>query len=1075
MSFTTSDHPKVFISYSHDSREHKDRVLELSDRLCDDGIDCHLDQYEESPAEGWPRWMVNQIEDADFVLVVCTENYERRFRGMEDTGKGLGVKWEGAIITQEVYDAEAHNTTFIPVLFSPDHSAYIPIVLRGATRYEIKTDEGYIDLYRRLTGQHPTPKPELGPIRPMALLERKQLSGDLGVLKSPSTRENSFSKINMTTPQEGPARILKRSQEGDPGAAAIDANPYDFEADIKDRHLFAGRRSEIAEIREELARLTSTNPASPIVALVGERRVGKTSLLHRISELSVEFNILPCTIPMTNSLARSAGEFWYEVFQRLLSSANTAGVITDEDIREEIGYKPTQSEGEQRAGFRATSLGLLQWYTSRSQLGDPGVPPLSMVSTDLKSLTNAIAARYCGVLLMLDEAHLLAQSLDLIQQLRHAVRESSRCGIIFAGERGLNQMFTDSSAPFYLQARIIPVGNFVAKADIAECALWPLAENERPLMSPMTIDHLGRLSLGKPNQIRLICYSIYRRYLKKDQRDLNITIEALDYVLDRIQASYESEYDLKQRVDMIRRLPSLDLEVLYLITRYPEWHPRDVVALDEAFRGEKTSIRAMERRHRRLKQKSEAFMAMGLLQNHVDRYILAGDEFLQLYLRFFYEVRRYGNLKKRIQLGERPATPFGEKAEKLVRSLAWEVRRFPSVVNLTFFGGDAERSDLISDVRHRFTLIEAVLRGEPIEPVAESQAFLESLSLCQLIARHARYYLLVIVIRNLENPRESFLLEIYFETGEPLVFPLTLLREQAEAAKILVQEFDSWFVELPTLDEFVRGFSGGHTLDEIIARTGTFEQWMVRSIQKLVEEGIPIKEVTQDEREEDKEPGWRDLYRQKQYSAAVDAITTQIRDNLRGAMAARLYNDRGYIRYEMPNESENAKRDLERAVDLHHQALALTLLNLSIIAIDSQDYVQAIEKIEDALLITHGRENMGASYLRLRLLPGHLIFSKREKWEQHPANVLEAAYVNLAYASAQQSGYDVAREVLEESLELMPASVHLRHALARLHLWRRRADLAGGLYQELAAMPITDIGLMNEIQSYLKLRPRKRR
>jgi hypothetical protein len=121
------------------------------------------------------------------------------------------------------------------------------------------------------------------------------------------------------------------------------------------------------------------------------------------------------------------------------------------------------------------------------------------------------------------------------------------------------------------------------------------------------------------------------------------------------------------------------------------------------------------------------------------------------------------------------------------------------------FWGDAERSDLISDVRHRFTLIEAVLRGEPIEPVAESRAFLESLSLCQLIARHARYYLLVIVVRNLENPRESFLLEIYFETGESLVFPLTLLREQAEAAKILVQEFDSWFVELPTLDEFVKG------------------------------------------------------------------------------------------------------------------------------------------------------------------------------------------------------------------------------------------------------------------------------
>jgi mannose/cellobiose epimerase-like protein (N-acyl-D-glucosamine 2-epimerase family) len=156
--------------------------------------------------------------------------------------------------------------------------------------------------------------------------------------------------------------------------------------------------------------------------------------------------------------------------------------------------------------------------------------------------------------------------------------------------------------------------------------------------------------------------------------------------------------------------------------------------------------------------------------------------------------------------------------------------------------------------------------------------------------------------------------------------------------------------------------------------------------------------------------------------------------------------------------------------------LPLTLLNLNIIAIDSQDYAQAIEKIEDVLLITHGRESMRASYLRFRLLPGHLPCTKREKWEQHPANVLEAAYVNLAYASAHQSGYDAAREVLDESLELMPSSVHLRHALARLHLWKRRADLANPLYQELSEMLIiTDVGIVNEVKNYLKFRPWKRR
>jgi hypothetical protein len=90
--------PKVFISYSHDSSNHAERVLALSDRLRKDGIDCHIDQYEMFPAEGWPRWMENRIEWADFVLVVCTEIYNLRFRGKALSGQGKGVKWEGAIL-----------------------------------------------------------------------------------------------------------------------------------------------------------------------------------------------------------------------------------------------------------------------------------------------------------------------------------------------------------------------------------------------------------------------------------------------------------------------------------------------------------------------------------------------------------------------------------------------------------------------------------------------------------------------------------------------------------------------------------------------------------------------------------------------------------------------------------------------------------------------------------------------------------------------------------------------------------------------------------------------------------------
>jgi hypothetical protein len=102
--------PTAFISYSHDTAEHKNRVLALSDRLRADGVDCYIDQYEQSPAEGWPLWCEKQIEAADFVLVACTKTYLRRFRNEETPGTGKGVTWEGHIIAQELYDAQGNNT-----------------------------------------------------------------------------------------------------------------------------------------------------------------------------------------------------------------------------------------------------------------------------------------------------------------------------------------------------------------------------------------------------------------------------------------------------------------------------------------------------------------------------------------------------------------------------------------------------------------------------------------------------------------------------------------------------------------------------------------------------------------------------------------------------------------------------------------------------------------------------------------------------------------------------------------------------------------------------------------------------
>ena len=81
-----SDPPKVLISYSHDSVDHQERVLALAERLRKEGVDAQIDQYVPgTPEEAWPRWMLDRLDWADFVLAVCTETYYRRFRGHEES------------------------------------------------------------------------------------------------------------------------------------------------------------------------------------------------------------------------------------------------------------------------------------------------------------------------------------------------------------------------------------------------------------------------------------------------------------------------------------------------------------------------------------------------------------------------------------------------------------------------------------------------------------------------------------------------------------------------------------------------------------------------------------------------------------------------------------------------------------------------------------------------------------------------------------------------------------------------------------------------------------------------------
>ena len=150
--------PRVLISYSHDSDLHAAQVRKLAEQLRRDGIDCRIDQYVTNPSQGWPLWMDEEVEAADFVLILFTERYSSRAR----EPKKSGVRFESVLILNDLYEAGMLNDKFIPILFDISDQQHIVKWLRQYNFYVVSTDDGHETLRRRLLDDPAVVIPQLG-------------------------------------------------------------------------------------------------------------------------------------------------------------------------------------------------------------------------------------------------------------------------------------------------------------------------------------------------------------------------------------------------------------------------------------------------------------------------------------------------------------------------------------------------------------------------------------------------------------------------------------------------------------------------------------------------------------------------------------------------------------------------------------------------------------------------------------------------------------------------------------------------------------------------------------------------
>lgn len=170
--------PKVFITYSHDSIEHKKWVLELAIRLRNNGIDAILDQFELKPGDDLPYFMETNLESADRVIMVCSERY------VEKANKGEGgVGYEKMILTSTLLKKIDENK-IIP-LIKQNGSSLLPTFLKSKLYINFSKQDDYEFSFDELIRTiHKSPifvKPPVGN-NPFKEIPDESLNSDINIL-----------------------------------------------------------------------------------------------------------------------------------------------------------------------------------------------------------------------------------------------------------------------------------------------------------------------------------------------------------------------------------------------------------------------------------------------------------------------------------------------------------------------------------------------------------------------------------------------------------------------------------------------------------------------------------------------------------------------------------------------------------------------------------------------------------------------------------------------------------------------------------------------------------------------------
>jgi SEFIR domain len=154
--------PRVFISYAHDHEDHVARVGAFARLLVRCGLDVHLDRWDLDRRRDWYLWADEQVERADYVIVVASPACRLAGDGKMDSDRHQGIQSEMAQLRELLHGDRATWTgKLLPVVLPGGSVADIPLFLqpRTADHFLVSelTRDGVADLLKVTTGSSSAP------------------------------------------------------------------------------------------------------------------------------------------------------------------------------------------------------------------------------------------------------------------------------------------------------------------------------------------------------------------------------------------------------------------------------------------------------------------------------------------------------------------------------------------------------------------------------------------------------------------------------------------------------------------------------------------------------------------------------------------------------------------------------------------------------------------------------------------------------------------------------------------------------------------------------------------------------